>query len=159
MSIKLKTVFSDPEVFLMTGFGTGLSPKAPGTVGSLFGLFLFIPILSFPIYFQLLIIALALTLGILLSQRVADELGVKDPAVIVWDEFVGIWISMLWLPGLLWLPFAFFIFRLFDVLKPWPVSWVDRRLDGGLGIMLDDVIAGLMTLAVLQVLASLVTPQ
>ena len=155
MSVNLKTVFSNPAVFLMTGFGAGLSPKAPGTVGSLLGLLLFIPVLSLPIYFQFLIVAFGLSLGVVLSQRVADELRVKDPAIIVWDEFVGIWIAMLWLPGLLWLPVAFIIFRLFDILKPWPVSWVERQLDGGFGIMLDDVIAGMMTIAVLQLLAYL----
>ena len=155
MSIGLKTVLSHPEIFLMTGFGAGLSPKAPGTVGAILGSCLFVPVLSLPIYFQLSIIATGLGLGVVMSRRLADKLNVKDPAIIVWDEFVGMWISMLWLPGLLWLPLAFFIFRLFDIMKPWPVSWADRKLDGGLGIMLDDVIAGLMTLAVVQLIAFL----
>ena len=159
MTIELKTVLVDPKMLLMTGFGVGFSPKAPGTAGSLVGLLLFVPVLFLPIYFQLGIIAIGLCLGIVLSGRVADNLGIKDPAIVVWDEFVGMWIAMLWLPDLLWLPLAFFIFRLFDITKPWPVSWADRDLDGGLGIMIDDVIAGLMTLTVLQLLGFLVPLQ
>ena len=159
MTIKFKTVISDPKFLLMTGFGAGLAPKAPGTVGSLVGLFLFIPVLSLPIYFQLSIIFISLGLGIVLSERVADDLEIKDPAIVVWDEFVGIWIAMLWLPDMLWLPLAIVFFRLFDIIKPWPVSWADRELDGGLGIMVDDVIAGLMTLAVLQLLGFLIVLQ
>ena len=159
MTIRFKTVIADPKFFLMTGFGAGLVPKAPGTMGSLLGSFLFVPMLSLPIYFQLSIIFVSLGLGIVLSERVADDLEIKDPAIVVWDEFVGIWIAMLWLPDLLWLPLAIVFFRLFDIIKPWPVSWADRELDGGLGIMVDDVIAGLMTLAVLQLLGFLILLQ
>ena len=159
MTIELKRVLTDPEMLLMTGFGTGLVPKAPGTAGSLVGALLFFPALFLPIYVQLGIIVIALGLGIVFSQRVADELEIKDPAMVVWDEFVGMWIAMLWLPGLLWLPIALVVFRLFDIVKPWPVSWADRELDGGLGIMIDDVIAGLMTLAVLQLVGFLLVTQ
>ena len=159
MTIELKTVLTDPEMLLMTGFGAGLVPKAPGTVGSLVGALLFFPALFLPIYVQLGIIVIALGLGIVFSQRVADELEIKDPAMVVWDEFVGMWIAMLWLPGLPWLPIALVVFRLFDIVKPWPVSWADRELDGGLGIMIDDVIAGLMTLAVLQLVGFFVVTQ
>ena len=159
MTVELKTVISDPKMLLMTGFGAGLAPKAPGTLGSLAGALLFVPILSLPIYFQLGIISVGLGLGIVLSERVADDLEIKDPAIVVWDEFVGMLIAMLWLPDLLWLPLAFFIFRFFDITKPWPVSWADSGLDGGLGIMIDDVIAGLMTLAFLQLLGFVIAMQ
>ncbi|SVD94898.1 uncharacterized protein METZ01_LOCUS447752, partial [marine metagenome] len=80
-------------MLLMTGFGSGLVPKAPGTAGSLVGALLFVPALFLPIYVQLGIIVIALGLGIVLSQRVADELEIKDPAMVVWDEFVGMWIA------------------------------------------------------------------
>ena len=78
---------------------------------------------------------------------------IKDPGCIVWDEFVGLWITLLFLPeGLYWLLVGFVLFRLFDIVKPWPVSWLDRNLSGGLGIMADDVAAGLMALASLQLI-------
>ena len=134
----------------MTGFGSGLSPRAPGTVGSLVGLVLFLPLLTVPILVQIAVVGAGLIIGIFLSQRVAEALSIKDPGIIVWDEFVGMWIAMLWIPGLYWLPLAFVVFRLFDILKPWPVGWADRELEGGLGIMVDDVLAGLLTLSFIQ---------
>ena len=153
MKIELKSLISDPRMLLMTGFGAGLAPKAPGTFGSLVGSLLFIPALSLPIYFQLSFIIFGLVLGIVFSQKVAEKMKIKDPGIVVWDEFVGIWIAMLWLPNLLWLPFAFIIFRFLDIVKPWPVGWVERNLEGGLGIMMDDVTAGLMTLAIVQLVS------
>lgn len=150
MSVSLKSVYSDPELLLMTGFGSGLSPRAPGTVGSLVGLVLFLPLLTLPILVQIGVVVAGLIIGIFWSQRVAQALSIKDPGIIVWDEFVGMWIAMLWIPGLYWLPLAFVVFRLFDILKPWPVGWADRELEGGLGIMVDDVLAGLLTLSFIQ---------
>ena len=88
--------------------------------------------------------------GFLLCHRTTADLGVHDHGGIVWDEFVGVWIA-LWLAptGWAWLLAGFVLFRLFDIWKPWPIGWVDRRGGGGLGIMLDDVIAGVMALLVL----------
>ena len=88
----------------------------------------------------------------------AEELNIKDPGGIVWDEFVGMWIALLWLPGLFWLPVAFVLFRFFDILKPWPVSLADRSLTGGFGIMVDDVLAGILALVTLQTAAYLLLP-
>ena len=99
---------------------------------------------------QVGVVIVATLFGIWICERVARQLEIKDPAIIVWDEFAGMWVAMLFLPSLYWLPVAFALFRLFDVLKPWPVSWADQKLDGGLGIMLDDVIAGILSLMVLQ---------
>ena len=135
---------------MMTGFGSGLSPRAPGTVGSLVGLVLFLPLLTVPMLVQIAVVVAGLIIGIFWSQRVAQALSIKDPGIIVWDEFVGMWIAMLWIPGLYWLPVAFVVFRLLDILKPWPVGWADRELEGGLGIMVDDVLAGLLTLSFIQ---------
>ena len=82
----------------------------------------------------------------LLKNRAAEKIGVHDPAGIVWDEFVGFWIAMLAVPPS-WLALAvgFALFRLFDIVKPWPIGWLDKHVDGGLGIMLDDIAAGLIT--------------
>lgn len=148
-----RPTFSDlkrPDYLVALGFGSGLSPWAPGTAGSLLALILFVPVLFLPLWVQLAIIIVALVAGIWICDRVAEDMAIKDPGVIVWDEFVGMWIAMLWLPGMFWLPFAFLAFRAFDIVKPWPANLADRELPGGAGIMLDDVVAGLYALASLQ---------
>ena len=132
--------------------GSGLAAVAPGTAGSALGLLLFIPALYAPFPVQVVIIAIGFVLGVWVSDRVAKHMEVKDPGGIVWDEFVGMWITLLWLPSLIWLLPAFLLFRLFDIWKPWPVRIADEKLVGGLGIMLDDVFAGLYALAAVQIL-------
>lgn len=144
-----------PDYLLALGFGSGLSPKAPGTVGSLVGMILFLPALGLPVLMQLLVIGLGLALGIWICDRVAKDMDIKDPGAIVWDEFVGMWIAMLWLPSIFWAPLAFAAFRFFDVLKPWPVSLADRELTGGLGVMMDDVVAGIYALLIVQAMVFL----
>lgn len=146
-------VFSRPDYFLAFGLGSGLSPKAPGTAGSIVGLLLFMPILLLPVYVQLAFVIAGFVFGCWLCERVAEDMSVKDPGGIVWDEFVGMWIVMLWLPNWYWLIVAFVLFRFFDILKPWPVSLADKSLDGGLGIMVDDLLAGLYALGILQAIA------
>jgi phosphatidylglycerophosphatase A len=135
-------------VFCGVGFGSGLAPKAPGTFGSAFAL-LFIPAwLALGFFNSVLIIVLMSLLGIYLCGRTAELMGVHDDGRIVWDEFAGQSISFLPLVYLgqmnwLWVLVGFALFRLFDVWKPWPIRVVDRRVHGGFGIMLDDIIAGI----------------
>ncbi|HBG82668.1 MAG TPA: phosphatidylglycerophosphatase A [Acinetobacter radioresistens] len=135
-------------VFCGVGFGSGLAPKAPGTFGSAFAL-LFIPAwLALGFFNSVLIIVLMSLLGIYLCGRTAELMGVHDDGRIVWDEFAGQSISFLPLVYLgqmnwLWVLIGFALFRLFDVWKPWPIRVVDRRVHGGFGIMLDDIIAGI----------------
>ena len=89
--------------------------------------------------------------GIYLCDYAGKFLGVSDHGAIVWDEFVGFWIAMLFAPqGLVWVLYGFLLFRLFDIWKPWPIGWADKKVKGGLGVMLDDVLAGFMALAVIQ---------
>jgi phosphatidylglycerophosphatase A len=152
MNPNWKQVFTRPDFLLAFGFGSGLVPRAPGTAGSVVGLLLFIPALSLPLWVQLAMIVVGFIVGVFVSGRVADELELKDPAGIVWDEVIGMWITMLWLPSLYWAPVAFVLFRFFDIAKPWPVSVADREVAGGLGIMLDDVAAALYALAGVQLL-------
>ena len=147
-----KIVFTRLDYFLAFGLGSGLAAVAPGTAGSALGLLLFIPALYAPFSVQVVIIVIGFVLGIWVSDRVAKHMEVKDPGGIVWDEFVGMWITLLWLPSLIWLLPAFLLFRLFDIWKPWPVRIADEKLVGGLGIMLDDVFAGLYALAAVQIL-------
>ena len=147
-----KIVFTRLDYFLAFGLGSGLAAVAPGTAGSALGLLLFIPALFAPFPVQVVIIVIGFVLGVWVCDRVAKHMEVKDPGGIVWDEFVGMWITLLWLPSLIWLLPAFLLFRLFDIWKPWPVRIADEKLVGGLGIMLDDVFAGLYALAAVQIL-------
>lgn len=138
------TLASKTASLLATWFGAGLLPKAPGTWGSLaaipFGLAL--TWLGGP--WLLLAGAVAIFLaGIWAGGRYAEERGLADPGAVVIDEVAGQWIALV--PALLnpWMILlAFLAFRLFDIVKPWPVGWLDRELKGGLGIMADDVLAG-----------------
>lgn len=136
-----------PQQFLALGFGSGLVPFAPGTFGTLAAIPLYLLIALLPLWGQVAVITVAFFVGIYLCQYTADALGVADHPAIVWDEFVGLWITLLALPLLkqpITLPLillGFVLFRLFDIAKPWPIRWVDAHMHGGLGIMLDDVLA------------------
>ena len=136
--------------FLAFGFGTGLARKAPGTWGTLAGL-VFVPVLQWlALPIALAIIVFATLFGVWLCGKVADDLGVHDHGGIVWDEIVGIWLTLILLPAhWTWWLAGFVVFRLFDILKPWPISVLDSKVSGGLGIMLDDLLAAVLAAAVL----------
>jgi phosphatidylglycerophosphatase A len=141
----------NPAHVLAFGFGSGLSPRAPGTAGTVLAVLLYLPMigLAWPLYLALLIITgLA---GIWLCGKTSRDLGVHDHGGIVWDEFVGFWITMFLAPaGWLWIAYGFLLFRLLDIVKPWPIKWIDKKVAGGLGIMLDDVLAGIMAALCMQ---------
>lgn len=147
-----KQLLADPRLLLALGFGSGLAPKAPGTVGTLAALPLaWLMQLYLPMWGYGLAILLAGLAGIYLCGYAGRWLGVSDHGAIVWDEFVGLWIALLWVPaGWVWWLYGFVLFRVFDIWKPWPIGWADRQVKGGLGVMLDDILAGAMALAVLQ---------
>jgi phosphatidylglycerophosphatase A len=142
-----------PTLFLAFGFGSGLSPKAPGTMGTLAAIPLWWLLAQLPLTSYLIVVLIAAVVGITICGRAADQMGVHDHGGIVWDEFVGFWIAMAALP-ITWqsLILGFVLFRLFDILKPWPISWLDKKVSGGFGIMIDDVIAGLAAAAVIYLL-------
>ncbi len=142
----------NPLHWLAVGFGSGLSPKAPGTFGSLAAIpfyYLFLQWFSLPAY--LVILVVAFFLGVWACRSAANAIGEHDHGAIVWDEFIGMWIACIALPsGIVWMLFAFIAFRFFDILKPWPIRWFDENLSGGFGIMMDDVIAGIAALGIVQ---------
>lgn len=151
--VSFKELLKRPACFLGFGFGSGLAPKAPGTFGTLAA----IPIywlmqdLSLTVYLTITIIAFFA--GIWICQKSADWLGKEDPSAVVWDEIVGYLVTMAAAPsGWQWMVIGFVLFRFFDILKPWPISIADKKLHGGFGIMLDDVIAGIMALTILQLM-------
>jgi phosphatidylglycerophosphatase A len=139
---------------LAFGLGAGCSPKAPGTMGTLVAVGLYLPLALLPPAFYALVLAAVIGLGVWLCDRAARDLGVHDHPGIVWDEIAGYLLTMLGAPaGWLWIILGFVLFRLFDVWKPWPIGWLDRRVSGGLGIMLDDLVAGVFAALCLQGLA------
>lgn len=139
------------------GFGAGLMPRAPGTFGTLVA----VPIVAFVMQFGLIIHAAfaiaACVIGVYLCGESARRLGVHDHPGIVWDEIAGFTVTMLAAPlDWRWLAAGFLLFRFFDIAKPWPIREADHSLRGGLGIMLDDVIAGVFAAAILLALRSFV---
>jgi len=152
MTPSVRTIFSNPIHFFAFGFGSGLAPFAPGTVGTIAAipLYLLLEQLSLPLYLG--VVVLAFIFGIWVCGRAGDDLGVHDHGGIVWDEFVGFWVTMIAAPaGWQWIVAGFLLFRLFDIWKPWPISWADRQVSGGLGVMLDDIVAGGLAFVVLQI--------
>nr|WP_196139169.1 phosphatidylglycerophosphatase A [Aliikangiella sp. G2MR2-5] len=143
MKISAKTVFTDPIHFLAFGFGSGLAPVAPGTFGTIAAIPLAYLIASLSLLSALLLVLVTVIAGIYICHQSSRKLNVHDHPGIVWDEFAGYMIAMLGFAPEWWnLLFAFIFFRIFDIFKPWPIKWVDKHVSGGLGIMLDDLIAG-----------------
>ncbi len=157
MKPSFRLLISDPAHFVALGFGAGLVPVLPGTAGSLLGLLLFLALrdLPWPVYLGLL--AGVFVVGALAAHRSARLMAIKDPSCIVIDEIAGVLLALFLSPaGWVWPLVAFALFRLFDVLKPWPVGLADRRAQGGFGIMLDDLLAGGYALGGVQVLSRLI---
>lgn len=141
----------DPVVLIALGLGSGLSPKAPGTAGTLLAipLYLLMQQTSLPVYAAFTLVLIIA--GIWICAYSAQKLGVHDHPAIVIDEVAGFLVTMFAAPtGWQWLLAGFILFRLFDVIKPWPISWLDKNVHGGSGIMLDDIVAGLVSLALMQ---------
>ncbi len=151
----VSTFWKFASVTLATGFGVGRAPVAPGTVGSFAAALAAVPIAAFggPLALACAAAAAAL-IGIPAADTAARAMDAEDPGSIVIDEVAGQWIALIPAGADLggWL-LAFFAFRLFDVWKPGPVGWADRRVHGGLGIMLDDLIAGLFAAIVVALVA------
>ena len=138
----VQKVFRDPVHWPAFGFGLGLAPKAPGTFGSLLGLPIWWFGWPYGISAYLLLALLLFVLGVWICGESAKRLGVHDHGGIVWDEVIGMMLTMTFVePSITSALLGFGLFRLMDIAKPWPIRDVDHRLHGGLGIMLDDVLA------------------
>jgi phosphatidylglycerophosphatase A len=142
-----------PIQFLALGFGSGLAPKAPGTFGTLAAipLFLLLAMLT-PLFYLIAVIVMSIA-GVYICGKAASDVGVHDHPAIVWDEFVGYFITMFMIP-ISWqsILVGFLLFRLFDILKPWPISYIDKQMTGGAGIMFDDILAGVFSLLIMQLM-------
>jgi len=149
--VTFKALLKRPACFLAYGFGSGLAPKAPGTFGTLAAVPIYWLMQDLPLSVYLLITVIAFVSGIWICQQAVDWLGKDDPSAVVWDEIVGYLVTMAMAPqGWQWMLLGFIFFRLFDIWKPWPISIADKKLHGGFGIMLDDVLAGGLALISLQ---------
>jgi phosphatidylglycerophosphatase A len=150
----LKLLFVHPAHFFSLGLGSGLSPVAPGTAGSLLAIPLFMVLAHFlPLGLLLAVVALAFAVGVWFCDVTGKALGVSDHGGIVWDEIVAMWLILAFTPPTwLWFGIAFLLFRLFDIWKPFPIRYFDQHVKGGFGVMLDDLLAAGYALAALKLL-------
>ncbi len=145
----------NPLHFLSLGFGSGLMPKAPGTFGTIAAIPVYLLMSSLELWWFIGLTIVITLVGIYVCSYTSKALGVHDHSGIVIDEIAGYLITMIAVPfAWQWIVIGFVLFRLFDIIKPWPISWLDKKVHGGLGIMLDDVVAGIFALACLHLLVN-----
>lgn len=149
----VKFTLSNPIHFLALGFGSGLSPKAPGTFGTLAAIPVFLLFSLLSVSFYSIAVLITCIAGIYICGKTAEDVGVHDHGAIVWDEIAGYLITMFLIP-ISWqsIVVGFILFRVFDIFKPWPISYIDKNIHGGFGIMFDDVVAGFMALACMHLI-------
>ncbi|SIN75003.1 phosphatidylglycerophosphatase A [Salinivibrio sp. ES.052] len=154
---KHRLSLTNPFHLLALGFGSGLSPIVPGTVGTLFSIPFYLVFVTYGggvgLWLAIVVGSLA---GIAICGRASTDMQVHDHGAIVWDEFVGFWLTMALVPTTDWKTVlaGFVLFRVFDMVKPWPISWLDKHVHGGLGIMIDDILAGVMAMFSLWLLVT-----
>ncbi|KTC89673.1 phosphatidylglycerophosphatase A [Fluoribacter dumoffii] len=149
-----KNVFQDPLYFIAFGFGSGLMATAPGTWGTLAAIPLYLLLMGTHWAVYLAITLAAFILGVWVCDKVTQDLGVHDYKGIVWDEVVGYLLTMFMAPkGIFWMICGFILFRIFDIWKPQPIDYIDQKIRGGFGIMLDDVLAAVPSWILMQLLA------
>ena len=148
-----------PVDFLALGFGSGLVPQGPGTAGTIVAIPLYLLLAPLPLAVYLALVGILFVIGIPICEHTARRMGVHDHPAIVWDEIVGYLATMTFAPaGWPWIIAGFALFRLFDIAKPWPIRLLDQKVGGGLGIMIDDLLAAVFAAAVLQLLVVFVVP-
>ena len=149
--LSAKDIMSTPVLFLAFGFGSGLAKKMPGTMGTLAAIPVYLAFIEANFWVYSALTILVTVTGVWICGDAAKRLGEHDYGGIVWDEVAGFLITLWWVP-FSWnaLLFGFILFRIFDIVKPWPIKWIDQKVDGGLGIMLDDVLAGILAAVVLS---------
>lgn len=148
------TLLRHPVHLLSLGFGSGCAPKAPGTMGTLVGVLFYLPLQVLALPYYVGVVMFVSLIGIWLCGQTARALGVHDHPGIVWDEIAGFLLTMVAAPsGWGWIALGFVLFRIFDIWKPWPIGLLDKQLKGGLGVMADDLLAGIFSLTIMQIIA------
>jgi len=148
-----RALLRDPGHFIALGAGTGLARRAPGTWGSLLGVLLYLPLADLPRAAALAVAASLFVLGIGLAGRTARALGESDPGAVTVDEVVACYLTLSFCSGSIYsIVLGFALFRACDIVKPWPIGWLDRHVKGGLGIMLDDLAAAGYAIGLLKII-------
>ena len=149
--LSAKDIMSNPVLFFAFGFGSGLAKKMPGTMGTLAAIPVYLAFVKTNFWIYSALTILVTVIGIWICGGAAKRLGEHDYGGIVWDEIAGFLITLWWVP-FSWnaVLYGFILFRIFDIVKPWPIKWIDQKVDGGLGIMLDDVLAGILAAVILS---------
>lgn len=152
----ITSIWHNPIHFIAFGFGVGVIPFAPGTFGTLLAIPFYLLMSDMPFGLYATLTGLFILLSIVICHVAAREINVHDHPGMVLDEVVGYLLTMLAAPpGWLWVIVGFVLFRIFDIWKPWPIGWVDRKVSGGFGIVLDDLLAAVYSLAILQIMAAI----
>ena len=152
-----RVALGTPAGFLAFGFGSGLARFAPGTMGTIAAIPFAIALKSLPLAVYLPVVLVLFLLGIYICGLTSRRLGKHDPGGIVWDEMVAYWLTVAFVPAhWVWWLAAFVLFRLFDILKPWPIRQSEKFFKGGLGIMADDIIAALYAMAILAIFTAFI---
>ncbi len=140
-----------PLHFLALGFGSGAAPVAPGTFGTVAAIPVYLLLVQLPFVGYLFSVILISVIGVYICGRTAEDWGVHDHSAIVWDEIAGFLVTMILAPvSVISVVLGFAYFRLFDIWKPFPISWLDKKVEGGFGIMIDDLLAGVFAALLLQ---------
>lgn len=152
----LHTVWNNPIHFLAFGFGSGTLPWAPGTWGTIAAIPIYLLLRDLSLFYYIILLSVVILAGIWICDVAEKAVGIPDYSGIVWDEIAGFLLTMLAVPpGWQWIVLGFILFRLFDIWKPWPIRWIDQFVKGGLGVMLDDLLAAVYAGVSLQILIHL----
>lgn len=150
-------VWRSPLYFIAFGFGSGAAPVAPGTAGTLVAALFYLLLRHLPLSMYLAFTFVFSLFSIWLLDKISREIAVHDHPGMCLDEFAGFFVTMIYAPqGLLWIVLGFLLFRFFDIVKPWPIRWLDEHVHGGFGMVIDDIAAGLFSLLVLQCVSLLI---
>lgn len=148
------SVWKNPIHFVAFGFGAGTLPLMPGTWGTLVAIPIYLGLSQFSLMTYCLVTLLMAVVGVWLCYETGKATKVHDHPGIVWDEIVGYLVTMIAVPNAWWaIAAGFVLFRLFDVVKPWPISWCQKNIKGGTGVMLDDILAAIPCLIILHLVA------
>lgn len=151
------SIWTNPIHFIGCGFGVGAIPIFPGTFGTLLALPIYFVIQPLPLLIYIVITVILNLVGIWICGKINQDFGTTDHSAAVWDEIASFLIVMIAVPPTWYfILMGFLLFRIFDIWKPWPISWLDKNIHGGLGVMLDDIAAAIISWIILQVLVFII---
>lgn len=146
-----ESVWQNPWYFIAFGFGSGAMPFAPGTFGTLFAIPFFLLLQALPLIYYFIFLILFIIFSSILCERLSKDIGIHDHQGMCIDEFAGFFVTMFGVPPTFgYILGGFLLFRFFDIVKPWPINFVDEKMNSGFGMILDDVIAGIYSLLILH---------